>query len=42
MALESRPHMQEMLKEMATGDEVTVELERAGKRETLTFELGER
>jgi type II secretory pathway component PulC len=34
--------MQELLKEMAAGDEVTFELERKGKRETLTFGLGER
>jgi S1-C subfamily serine protease len=34
--------MQELLKEMAAGDEVIFELDRAGKRETLTLELGER
>ena len=40
--LESREQMQELLKEMAPGDEVVFEIERGGKRETLTFELGER
>lgn len=40
--LETRVQMQEMLKEMAAGDEVVFELERGGKRETLTLELGER
>jgi serine protease Do len=40
--LESRRQMQELLKEMAPGDEVSFELERGGKRETLNFELGER
>lgn len=40
--LESRAQMQELLKEMAAGDEVVLELERKGKPETLTFELGER
>jgi serine protease Do len=41
-ALESRAQLQDLLKEMAAGDELSLELERAGKRETLTFELGER
>jgi serine protease Do len=40
--LGSRPQLQEMLKEMAAGDEVVLELERGGTRETLTLELGER
>jgi serine protease Do len=40
--LKTRAQMREMLKEMATGDEVVFEYERAGKRETLTLELGER
>ncbi len=43
-ALETRQQMQELLKEMAAGDEVAIEIERkdGGKRETLTLELGER
>ncbi len=40
--LTTRTQMQEILKEMATGDEVVLERERAGKRETLTLDLGER
>jgi serine protease Do len=40
--LTTRAQMQDMLKEMAAGDEIVFELERAGKRETLTLELGER
>ena len=40
--LESREQLQELLKEMAPGDEVALDMERGGKRETLTFELGER
>jgi serine protease Do len=40
--LTTRAQMQEMLKEMAAGDEIVFELERTGKRETLTLELGER
>lgn len=41
-ALESRERMQALLKEMAAGDEIALEVERDGKRETLTLELGER
>ncbi len=41
-ALETREQMQELLKEMAAGDEVILELERAGEKQTLTFNLGER
>jgi serine protease Do len=40
--LESRDQMRELLKELAPGDEVSFEIERGGKRETLIFELGER
>jgi len=40
--LESRAQLQELLKDMAAGDEVTLGIERKGKPETLTFELGER
>jgi serine protease Do len=40
--LESREQLQELLKELAPGDEVAFDMERGGKRETLTFELGER
>jgi serine protease Do len=40
--LESREQMQALLKEMAAGDEIVLEVERDGKRETLTLELGER
>ena len=40
--LESREQLQKLLKEMAPGDEVIFDMERANKRETLTFELGER
>jgi len=40
--LTSRPQMQELLKELAAGDEVILERERAGKRETLTLNLDER
>jgi serine protease Do len=41
-ALETREQMQELLKEMSAGDEVILELERAGEKQTLTFNLGER
>ena len=41
-SLETREQMQELLKEMAAGDEVVLEIERDGKRETLTLELDER
>jgi serine protease Do len=42
--LETRSQMQELLKEMAAGEEIALELERKkdGKRETLSLELGER
>jgi serine protease Do len=40
--LKTRAQLQEILKEMAAGDEAVFERERAGKRETLTLELGER
>lgn len=40
--LETREQMQEMLKEMAAGDEVILELERNGEKQTLTLNLGER
>jgi serine protease Do len=41
-ALETREQIQELLKEMSAGDEVILELERAGEKQTLTFNLGER
>ncbi len=41
-ALESRRQMQDLLKEMSAGDEIELEMERGGKPETLTLELGER
>jgi serine protease Do len=40
--LESREQLRNLLKEMCAGDELALELERAGTRKTLTFELGER
>ncbi|MES2476424.1 MAG: trypsin-like peptidase domain-containing protein [Verrucomicrobiota bacterium] len=40
--LENRKQMQDLLAEMAAGDEITLEIERAGKAETLTLNLGER
>lgn len=40
--LESREQLQNLLKEMAAGDELKLELERDGKPQTLTFNLGER
>lgn len=40
--LAKREDLQEMLKEMASGDEIKLELERDGKTETLTLNLGER
>jgi serine protease Do len=40
--LESREQLQELLKELAPGDEVAFDMQRGDKRETLTFELGER
>ncbi len=41
-ALETREQMQELLKEMSAGDELTLETERDGKPKTFTLELGER
>ena len=40
--LEKREQLQEMLKEMSAGDEVTFDAERGGKPKTFTLELGER
>ncbi|MBJ7255785.1 MAG: trypsin-like peptidase domain-containing protein [Akkermansiaceae bacterium] len=40
--LEKREQMQEMLKNLSAGDEVTFEIKRAGKLKTITFNLGER
>ena len=40
--LKSREQLQELLKEMSAGDEVTLETERKGKSKTHTLELGER
>jgi type II secretory pathway component PulC len=40
--LEKREQMQEMLKNLSAGDEVTFEIKRAGKFKTITFNLGER
>jgi len=41
-ALTKREQLQDLLKDMAAGDEVTLELEHAGKTITLTINLGER
>jgi serine protease Do len=41
-ALDSKDRLKELLKEMAPGDEVVLEIDRAGETQTLTFELGER
>ena len=38
----TREQMQDLLKEMAAGDELTIETEHGGKPKTFTFELGER
>lgn len=40
--LTKREDLQKLLKEMASGDEITLELERGGKTETLTLNLGAR
>jgi serine protease Do len=40
--LEKREQMQELLKEMSAGDEISLELKRGGENKTLTFNLGER
>jgi serine protease Do len=42
VALKDREQMQELLKEMSAGNEVTLDMERGGKPKTLTLELGER
>ena len=42
VVMENREQMQNLLKEMSAGDEVTLEVERAGKAKTFTLELGER
>ena len=42
VALEKREQMQELLKELSAGDEVTLDTERDGKPKTFTLELGER
>ena len=41
-ALETREQFQGLLKEMSAGDELKLDLERDGKNETLTLNLGER
>ena len=40
--LEKREQMQERLKNLSAGDEVSFEIKRAGKLKTITFNLGER
>lgn len=40
--LKTREQLQELLKEMSAGNELTLETERKGASKTLTFELGER
>ncbi len=40
--LETREQLVVLLKELSAGDEIILELERGGKPQTLTFELGER
>lgn len=42
VALETREQMQELLKEMSAGDELTLDTERSGKPKTFTLKLGER
>ena len=42
VALGKREQMQELLKEMSAGDELTLETERDGKSKTFTLDLGER
>ena len=42
VALERREQMQDLLKELSAGDEITLDLEHAGKSKTLTLELGAR
>lgn len=41
-ALSTREQLQNLLKEMSAGDELKLEIERKGKPQTLTFNLGER
>ncbi len=41
-ALTTREQLQNLLKEMSAGDELKLEIERKGKPQTLTFNLGER
>jgi serine protease Do len=41
-ALAKREQMQDLIKEMSAGDEVVLELERDGKNQTITLNLGER
>ncbi len=40
--LKTREQLQELLKEMSAGDELTLETERKGEKKTHTFKLGER
>ena len=40
--LKTREQMQDLLKEMSAGDELTLETEHNGKPKTITLELGER
>jgi S1-C subfamily serine protease len=40
--LAKRQQLQELLKEMSAGDEITLDLERDGKSQTLTLNLGAR
>lgn len=42
VALENRGQMQDLLKELSAGDELTLETERGGKPKTFTLNLGER
>lgn len=42
VTLETHAQLQEILKELAAGDELTLETERAGKAKTLSVKLGER
>lgn len=42
VALQSHEQLQEIIKELSAGDELTLETERAGKPKTVTLKLGER
>jgi serine protease Do len=42
VAVSTRGEMQDLIKEMSAGDEVVLEIERGGKPETITLNLGER